>query len=125
MKKVSFDFDDTLDRTDVQAFARLLLDTIIDIEIWVFTSRLDDKSAPSKKWNDDLKVVCSGLSIPLSRVFYCNDIPKKQFINDFDFIWHLDDDWCDCDDINTVSNTKAIKSRFYSDWKSDCLKLLA
>ena len=41
--KVSFDFDSTLSRKDVQSFAKELVDR--GLEVWIVTSRFDDESA--------------------------------------------------------------------------------
>ena len=41
--KVSFDFDGTLSRKDVQNFAKSLVNTGYDV--WIVTSRFDDESA--------------------------------------------------------------------------------
>jgi hypothetical protein len=38
MKHVLFDFDDTLDRTDVQAFAKHLMERD-DVILWICTAR--------------------------------------------------------------------------------------
>jgi hypothetical protein len=48
MKKVSFDFDSTLSRDDVQEFASDLID--LGFDVWVVTSRFNDKTADEKNW---------------------------------------------------------------------------
>jgi hypothetical protein len=47
--KVSFDFDSTLSRRDVQEFAKQLV--ISGLEVWIVTSRFDDVTAMSKNWH--------------------------------------------------------------------------
>ena len=47
--KVSFDFDGTLSRKDVQNFAKSLVNTGYDV--WIVTSRFDDESAMKKNWH--------------------------------------------------------------------------
>ena len=47
--KVSFDFDSTLSRKDVQEFAKELVNK--GIEVWIVTSRFDDETAMQKNWH--------------------------------------------------------------------------
>ena len=47
--KVSFDFDHTLSRKDVQVFAKQLVDD--GHEVWIVTSRFSDEAAKEKKWH--------------------------------------------------------------------------
>ena len=47
MKKVSFDFDGTLSRLDVQKYAKSLIEQ--GFEVWIVTSRLHEKNADTKR----------------------------------------------------------------------------
>ena len=47
--KVSFDFDHTLSRKDVQTFAKELVNE--GHEVWIVTSRFSDEAAKEKKWH--------------------------------------------------------------------------
>jgi len=49
MRKVSFDFDSTLSRKDVQDFAKKLVSE--GYEVWIVTSRFDDETGMSKNWH--------------------------------------------------------------------------
>jgi len=40
MKKVVFDYDDTLSIPSIQEYAKMLIEK--DVEVWIVTSRFDD-----------------------------------------------------------------------------------
>ena len=87
--KVSFDFDGTLSRTDVQIYAKSLIDNGIDV--WICTSRLEPSKAHREDWNDDLFLVSDKLKIPREKIIFTNLTDKSQILKDHNFIWHLDD----------------------------------
>lgn len=121
MMKVSFDFDNTLSRTDVQEFAKTLIDNGLDV--WICTSRLCPEKAPNNEWNDDLFKVANELGIPKSKVIFTNYEDKAEHLTD-DFIWHLDDDWVELNEINKQRNTVGVSVFGNSVWKQKCLKIL-
>ena len=121
MMKVSFDFDSTLSRTDVQEFAKTLIDDGLDV--WICTSRLCPEKAPNNEWNDDLFKVANELGIPKSKVIFTNYEDKAEHLTD-DFIWHLDDDWIELDKINKQRKTVGVSVFGNSVWKQECLKIL-
>lgn len=121
MMKVSFDFDSTLSRTDVQEFAKTLIDDGLDV--WICTSRLCPEKAPNNEWNDDLFKVANELGIPKSKVIFTNYEDKAEHLTD-DFIWHLDDDWIELDKINKQRKTVGVSVFGNSVWKQKCLKIL-
>lgn len=122
-KKVSFDFDSTLDRQDVQSFAKELIENNIDV--WVHTSRYDySEIIYLSNWNDDLYSVIENLGIPKSNVVFTQMIDKYKFLKDKDFIWHLDDDNIEVNLINRYTNVKGICVYDNKNWKSDCSELL-
>lgn len=89
--KVSFDFDDTLDKPKVQEYAKELIDK--GIEVHIVTSRLSDEQAlPSINWNKDLFEVSDRLGIKRENIHFTPyDLKYIFFINNPGFIWHLDD----------------------------------
>jgi hypothetical protein len=96
MKKpiVSFDFDGTLSRPDVQEFAKELLD--LGVEVRVTTTRYDDMH--SHKYGDDyppeqddLWSVVDRLGIPRHHVRYTNMEWKYTYLMGTAFLFHLDD----------------------------------
>lgn len=125
MKHVLFDFDDTLDRTDVQAFAKHLMERD-DVILWICTARTH-AYAVNPTWNDDLYKVAEELNIPKSNVLITDGEAKHVFLKRInqDFIWLLDDDWETVDTLNDSDlDIVGIKSRFYSDWEKDCNQLI-
>lgn len=93
MKRVSFDFDDTLSHGNVQAFAKWCKKQ--DCEVWVVTARLPDDKAPSENWNDDLWWVVKHLGLNKDHVVFTSYTSKHEFFwadDKQDFLFHLDDD---------------------------------
>lgn len=100
---MSFDFDSTLSRTDVQSFAKVLINK--GYQVWICTSRASNPSG----WvgfNDDLFDVASTLGISKERIIFTEYELKSEHLVDKDFIFHLDDDWSELRFIN--SDTKTI-----------------
>jgi hypothetical protein len=66
---ISFDFDDTLDRSDAQLIAKQLIAN--GHEVIIVTSRFSDEKAGQKHgqlghgWNQDLRIVADNVSIGL------------------------------------------------------------
>jgi hypothetical protein len=74
--KVSFDFDNTLSNPVVQRFAGKLLQNDM-LEVWIVTSRLDEKTFDQKygqgykfNCNEDLFEVAKQLKIPKRRIVF-------------------------------------------------------
>ena len=122
MKKVSFDFDGTLSRPIVQAYAKELISK--GVEVWVCTSRFDNLHAPNINWNDDLFKVIHEVGINRKNLIFTNYIDKWEVLKDFDFIWHLDDDWIELKLINKHTNIKALSVFGNSVWKNKCNRFL-
>lgn len=119
--KVSFDFDSTLDKKLVQEFAESLINK--GHEIWICTSRTHpDNSKPG--WNDDLFLVSDRLGIPRDQIIFCNHEIKSDFLKDKGFVWHLDDDWIELNEINRTTDIVGISVFGNSTWKQKCTKLL-
>jgi len=93
-KRVSFDFDSTLNRKDIEDFAFSLIRK--GIEVWVCTSRDHEDNQPdwiisgtiSKRGNDDLYKVTDKLKIPRERIIFTNHQFKSEFL-DKSFLWHI------------------------------------
>lgn len=124
--RVSFDFDSTLDRPDVQRFAKKLVN--LGFEVWVCTSRADDETA-FKKWhrrdhNEDLWTIVDIVGIPRERVFFSHCKDKHNFFLDNPgFIWHLDDDVIENSLLREFGNIVAI-SPDEPDWFEKCQSFL-
>jgi len=128
MRKISFDFDDTLEFESVQLYAKSLMNIKNqDIEIHIVTSRYENlKSYLPVVWPNghaNLYKVAKELNIPNDRIHFTNFTNKDSFFIDKDFIWHLDDCFHECLLINRNTKTKAINS-LNSDWIYKCNELL-
>lgn len=130
MKKVSFDFDSTLDNEIVQKFVIELMNDGFDIHI--VTSR---PKQPFENWksrnnpyfiwdNDDLYQISEILNIKKENIHFMGYKPKVEFFEDNkDFLFHLDDDKLEINEINSIEGVRGV---FFDDnWKENCLNLIA
>ena len=123
--KVSFDFDSTLSRKDVQKFAKELIDKGIDVHI--VTSRSSFKQLDEEGYNDDLYEVADNLQIKKENIHFTQGEDKfKFFMINSDFLWHLDDDYYE---LKYISKYRRYYKTFpisvvSSNFKHKCYKLL-
>lgn len=131
MKKVSFDFDGTLEIQAVQDYAKELIER--GVEVWVVTSRFGDQELYQKFYktttnvdltNSDLRLITNKLEIPEERIHFTNMRDKWEFIENRGFTWHLDDDWIENEMINARTFTKGIDIFGNPDWKKHCNALI-
>jgi uncharacterized protein YvpB len=122
MIKVSFDFDGTLDRESVQKYASKLIAEGIDV--WITTSRMSDKDAPSPNWNCDLFEVAQRIGIAVENIRFTGMADKYVYFKDNYFIWHLDDDWTENKLINNRTKTRAISHMGAGNWIGKCERLI-
>ena len=116
MKKVSFDFDSTLDRLDVQQFAKRLK----GFDIHIVTSRYRDSPEYDNK---DLFLIANQLRIPTRNIHFTNHTLKAIFFKkNPDFLFHLDDDPTELEFIRRGTEVPAVS--VLSNWKKNCLKLI-
>ena len=126
--KISFDFDSTLDREDVQEFAKQLVKD--GHEIWITTSRFDTESSLKKGWwwieknNQKLYDVADECGISRDNISFTAMIDKIKFLEGKDFLFHLDDDEVELEliqesDDNCVGVWVELK-----DWKETCINLI-
>ena len=128
-KKVSFDFDNTLSETKVQEYARELINRGIDV--YVVTARYDDPHKhlwPTNTSNEDLYAIVNKLGLPLNRIIFCNMQPKYKWFENTDFIFHLDDDHKEIENLWQAKNTNVIPVNYLGcqkgNWKEYCNNLL-
>ena len=94
--KVSFDFDGTLSRKDVQAFAKELVNE--GHEVWIVTSRFSDEVAKKDNWhwilgqNQKLFDVAQECGIKKENIQFTCMKSKSYFLSGKGFIFHIDDD---------------------------------
>ena len=118
MKKVSFDFDGTLDKKHIQQFAIELINSGVDV--YVNTTRF------AKFDNSDLFEVVNSLGLSSDKVNFTNHIWKAEFFedNNLEFIWHLDDNYEEFFHFRRLkSKTKVIQVNS-GNWKQKCIRLL-
>ena len=124
-KKVSFDFDGTLEFENVQRFAKQLIEK--GVEVWVVTTRWDENHKhkyPMNSTLDDLWEVVDKLGIPRWRVrFTCMEW-KYTYLKGSKFIWHLDDN--DRELLKAMENECEVPiiDVVVSDWQDKCEELL-
>ena len=130
--KVSFDFDHTLSRKDVQAFAKQLVDE--GHEVWIVTSRFSDEAAKEKKWhwiegqNQKLFDVAEDCGIKKENIQFTCMESKSIFLKDKGFIFHLDDD--DIELMDIFENNKFDQNKCFPvhvdhfEWKETCQNIL-
>lgn len=118
MKKVSFDFDGTLDKKHIQQFAIELINSGVDV--YVNTTRF------IKFDNSDLFEVVNSIGLSSDKVNFTNHTWKAEFFkeNNLEFIWHLDDNYEEFFHFRRLkSKTKVIQVNS-GNWKQKCIRLL-
>lgn len=121
---VSFDFDSTLSRVDVQDYAKSLISRGVDV--WVLTSRYDELHKhlyPINPTLDDLYEVVDRLGISRNKIRFQCMRPKAEWLFNTRVIWHLDDDYVEINQINRETDTVGI-SVVSGDYKNKCERLL-
>lgn len=126
--KVSFDFDETLSRPEIQEYAKELVEK--GVEVWIVTTRCDRTSRfcnpeyfnfHGNTWSEVHEVALK-LGIPIKRVIFTNYQFKHTFFeNNKDFVWHLDDNPYEFRGIQLLG-IAAIDS--FGNWKAKCERLL-
>lgn len=121
--KVSFDFDETLDKPYIQEYAKHLLSK--GVEVWIVTSRYPSHQHPDfPEWNnDDLFEVADKVGITPDRIVFTSWAEKWRYLKDKDFVWHLDDCPFEIKGILLKTKVKAISVETGS-WKQKCNRLL-
>jgi hydroxymethylpyrimidine pyrophosphatase-like HAD family hydrolase len=131
--KVSFDFDSTLSRHEVQQFAKELVQQ--GHEVWIVTSRISNEQSKIEysdnytldrvyKSNKKLFRIADNVGIPRSNIQFMNFQMKSEFIKDKGFVFHLDDDADELMDIiATKDPCKSINADHF-DWERDCREVL-
>jgi hypothetical protein len=126
--RVSFDYDATLSRKDVQEFAKKLVSR--GIEVWIVTSRFDDETAKEKAWwwikdqNNNLFEVADECGIQRENIKFTNMESKSIFLKDKGFTFHLDDDYIELLDILESGDKCLPVNVDHFEWKDTCLNIL-
>lgn len=120
-QKVSFDFDGTLEHSNVQEYAKELIEN--GIEVWVVTTRWDENHKhkyPKNATLDDLWEVVDRLGIPRHHVrFTCMEW-KWTYLDGTNFAWHLDDNIEEFQHAKKMGCTIPMIDVVESNWKEEC-----
>ena len=114
--KVSFDFDGTLSRKDVQDFAKELIGKGIDV--WIVTSRI------ATEQNDELYKVAESVGVVKDKIVFTEHIDKIVFLKDKGFEFHLDDDEHELILIMQSKDSCVPLNVGHFSWKENCLEVL-
>lgn len=126
--KVSFDFDGTLSRNDVQKFATKLVDA--GFEVWIVTSRCATEPALAKGWhwverqNQELYDVAESCGITRDKIQFTEHVDKIEFLEGKNFIFHLDDDMDELIEISKSGDSCTPLNVDHSDWELFCVQEL-
>ena len=126
--KVSFDFDSTLSRRDVQEYAKSLVNSNHDV--WIVTSRCATEPALAKGWwwvekqNQELYDVADSVGIPRDKIVFTEHVDKIIYLNGKEFVFHLDDDVEELIAIMQSGDLCKPINVEHMDWEQDCNKLL-
>ena len=123
---ISFDFDATLSRPDVQAYAKTVLSR--GVEVWIVTSRYDKahkhRYAPNPS-NAELWAVVNELGIDPTRVRFTCMEAKSRYLFRSRMVWHLDDDEIELEQLAAIGcGTVGIHVET-SDWLERCEAILS
>ena len=128
MKKVSFDFDDTLTNYDVQVFARVLVNK--GYEVYIVTSRYNTEDALKNGWhwtkaqNEQLFEIADNIGIKRENIIFTNFEDKITYLKDKNFIFHLDDSADELMRIKESGDSCYPMSVDYNYWEQDLKELL-
>ena len=123
MKSLSFDYDDTLSRPKVQEYAKELIKKGYDVHILTFRYE-DPKNYKFNANHKDLFKVADRLGIKRENIHFTNYTDKGDWLSDhpeLNFLWHLDDDVNQLDNIRNVTTIIPIDS-VRGMWKITCDK---
>ena len=123
--KVSFDFDSTLDRSDVQDLARKLVQ--LGHQVWIVTSRFSDSEILERNWhhlksqNQKVFRIAQECGISKDHIHFTNMQSKSVFLKGKGFRFHLDDDSIELLDILESKDECLAVNVEQSDWLQTCL----
>lgn len=120
--RVSLDYDSTLSCSDVEKYAKELVER--NFEVWIVTSRFSSENAPNKEWNDDLFQVADRVGIKRQHIHFTNYADKYEYLKDTDFIFHIDDDNIELSMIKDYTGVIPIYLFANKNWRKDCEKAI-
>lgn len=100
---ISFDYDGTLSRPEIQSIAKELKSK--GHRVLIITNRLSNKS------NSDLKKVAKEIGIKEHHIYFCEMLGKDRYIRpSMQIDYHIDDDFIECEMIEAYCETKCLDS---------------
>ena len=133
--RLSFDFDGSLSRDSLQMYALELVE--LGYEVWICTARFDSierytgdfmtkyKILSIRDEHEHLFNVADRCGISRDHIKFMNIAPKCEFFAENEgFLWHLDDDYIECREINQYTKTVAVSCANGSNWKHKCERLI-
>ena len=123
MKKISFDFDGTLEFKEVQDYAKELVER--GFEVWIVTTRYEDVSKYSfYTTHDILYEAVKYIGMKKKHIHFNNMEYKHTFFKNTDFTFHLDDNPTEKVLMLQETNTPCVLYS-YPQWKDKCENLLS
>ena len=126
--RVSFDFDGTLSRPDIQAYAKSLVD--LGHEVWIVTSRYSSEAGMEKGWpwigQQNLTVfsIAEECGILKERIVFTNGAAKIYSIKSQGFAFHLDDDVDELMQISEGQDPCRPINVDHFEWNDRCNKII-
>ena len=124
--RLSFDFDGSIERESLQKYAEELVQR--GHEVWIVTRRYSDINNYTKEFckqygitnliheHKHLFTVAAKCGIKPENIHFMDMVEKYHFFQrNESFLWHLDDNYIECREIN--QNTKTVAR--YRDWETD------
>lgn len=127
-KKVSFDFDGTLARKDVQKFAKELVGQGFDV--WIVTTRTSTEDIIARNWtwslnqNEIVFEVAEKCGIPKEKIIFTDHADKINFLKGKEFLFHLDDDEDELMEIIRSGDKCSPLHVNHFSWKENCIEIL-
>lgn len=126
---VSFDFDSTLTRKNVQEYAKELI--FKGVDVWVVTSRYDElhmhkytHANATNATNSDLWLIIDEIGIPRWKVRFTCMHSKSLYLLGTDVVWHLDDDFIELREMSKAKCKTVGISVNGGNWKQKCDRYL-
>ena len=126
--KVSFDFDGTLRRLDVQRYAKSLVET--GHEVWIVTTRTttEDIIARGWHWSKDQNIILFEIAeecgILKEHIVFTDHQDKIHFLKGKGFAFHLDDDVHELMQIVEGQDPCRPVNVEHFEWKETCNKIV-
>ena len=126
--KVSFDFDGTLRRLDVQRYAKSLVED--GHEVWIVTTRTTTEDIIERGWhwskdqNIILFEIAEECGILKEHIVFTDHQDKIHFLKEKGFAFHLDDDPDELLYIIESGDTCRPVNVDHFEWRETCNKLL-